>query len=169
MFGCCTLQMLVKICFFLRSEITNCYINALFELPLGVLEVFKSKHSLVYAVLYLFESDTAGVCHSILFLKSISIFIYEWSLRLHFIGFFWQLIFVCWNFTDQIWPLQFFGASFFLLTSHLRLCQWKDDTAEGRLKPFYCHNILPATALQITTKAHTSLIPSHKGRLVPPW
>ena len=35
------------------------------------------------------------------------------------------------------------------LVSHLRLSQWKDDSVEGWLKPFYCHNTLPATAHQL--------------------
>ena len=34
----------------------------------------------------------------------------------------------------------------FLLVCHLRLRQPMDDTAVGWLKPFYCHNTLPATA-----------------------
>ena len=35
---------------------------------------------------------------------------------------------------------------FFLLVSHFRLSQWIDDPVVGWLKPFYCHNTLPATA-----------------------
>ena len=38
---------------------------------------------------------------------------------------------------------------FFLLVSHLRLSQWRDDPGEGWFKPFYCHNTFPATALHI--------------------
>ena len=43
------------------------------------------------------------------------------------------------------------GVDFFLLllVTHLRLSQRKDDTVEGWLKPFYCHNTLPATAYQL--------------------
>ena len=45
---------------------------------------------------------------------------------------------------------KFFSSSFFFfLVSHLRLSQQKDDTVEGWLKPFYCHNTLPATAYQL--------------------
>ena len=38
---------------------------------------------------------------------------------------------------------------FLLLVSNLRLSHWKDETDEGWLKPFYCHNTLPATAYQL--------------------
>ena len=38
---------------------------------------------------------------------------------------------------------------FLLLVSHLRLSQWKDETVEGWLKPFYCHDTLPETAYQL--------------------
>ena len=38
-----------------------------------------------------------------------------------------------------------------LLVSHLRLSQLRDDTALGWLKPFWCLNTLPATALWLPT------------------
>ena len=48
---------------------------------------------------------------------------------------------------------------FFLLSCHLRLSQWLDDTVVGWLNHF-CHNTLPAKALQLYTQLRnfTSLL-----------
>ena len=49
--------------------------------------------------------------------------------------------------------------NFVLLVSCLRLSQLMDETDEGSLKPFYCHNTLPEPALKLTRSLRITILP----------